>query len=56
MGRRLWTLAGAFALATSIASPAWAAMVYVTNEKDNTITVVDAASMQVVADGAGSRV
>ncbi len=31
-----------------LAQPAWANMVYVSNEKDNTVTVVDSATMEVV--------
>ena len=40
-GKTIMVLAGAMAAAAFIASPASAYMVYVSNEKDNTITVVD---------------
>ncbi|GLS29000.1 PQQ-dependent catabolism-associated beta-propeller protein [Mesorhizobium albiziae] len=48
MRRRLCVLAGAVAMAAFLAGPASAYMVYVSNEKDNTITVVDSSTMQVV--------
>ena len=48
MRRRLCILAGAMATAALLAGPASAYMVYVSNEKDNTVTVVDSSTMQVV--------
>ena len=45
--RRLTFLAAA-AAAGLMASPASAYMVYVSNEKDNTVSVVDSATMEVV--------
>ena len=47
MVRRLTFLAAAMA-ASFLASPASAYMVYVSNEKDNTVTVVDSTTMEVV--------
>ncbi len=47
MGRRLAMLAATLA-AGFAASPAWAYMVYVSNEKDNTMSVVDSTTMEVV--------
>ena len=47
MRRRLTMLASAMA-AGFMASPASAYMVYVSNEKDNTVTVVDSTTMEVV--------
>lgn len=45
---RLSCLSSALALAVVAATPALAYMVYVSNEKDNTVTVVDSETMEVV--------
>lgn len=47
MRRHMWLLAVTVAL-PFLAQPAWANMVYVSNEKDNTVTVVDSKTMEVV--------
>src|SRR5687767_3689425 len=45
--RRRYILAATVAL-PFLAQPAWANLVYVSNEKDNTVTVVDSKTMEVV--------
>src|SRR6478752_3326741 len=47
MRRCFYLLAGTVAVAFH-AAPAWANAVYVSNEKDNTVTVVDSKTMEVV--------
>ena len=48
MRRRLIVLAGGRWRLAFMASPASAYMVYVSNEKDNTVSVVDSTTMEVV--------
>ncbi len=45
---RLTAFSAALAAALALATPAGAFMVYVSNEKDNTITVIDSSTMEVV--------